>query len=63
MTITDPAHVTAAKVLREQYQRSRPAPAPHEGLVRDLSDYDRAFGIIDGSLNEPVDALADGEVA
>ncbi len=26
MTITDPAHVAAAKVLREQYQQPRPAP-------------------------------------
>ena len=49
MTITDPAHVAAAKVLREQFQRPRPAPDPHEGLVRDLADYDRAFGLIDGT--------------
>lgn len=28
MTITDPAHVAAAKVLREQYQRPRPATDP-----------------------------------
>ena len=48
MTVTDPAHVAAAKVLREQFQRPRPAPDPHEGLVRDLADYDRAFGLIDG---------------
>jgi len=56
MTITDPVHVAAAKVLREQYQQPRPAPDPHEGLVRDLGDYDRAFGLIDV-------ALSDGEVA
>jgi transposase len=60
MTITDPVHVTAAKMLREQYQRPRPAPDPHEelaqDLVRDLADYDRAFGLING-------ALTDGEVA
>ncbi|MGH3498741.1 MAG: IS21 family transposase, partial [Nocardioidaceae bacterium] len=56
MTITDPAHVAAAKVLREQFQRRRPAPDPHEELVRDLADYDRAFGLID-------DTLTDGEVA
>ena len=31
MTITDPAHVAAAKVLREQYQRPRPAPDPGRG--------------------------------
>ena len=52
MTITDPAHVAAAKVLREQYQQPRPTLDPHEGLARDLTDYDRAFGLI-----------GDGEVA
>ncbi len=46
-TITDPAHVAAAKVLREQFQRPRPAPDPHDDLARDLADYDRAFGLID----------------
>ena len=50
MTITDPAHVATAKVLREQFQRPRPAPDPHEELVRDLADYHRAFGLIDGDL-------------
>ena len=50
MTITNPAHVAAAKVLREQFQGPRPASDPHEGLVRDLGDYDRAFGLIDGGL-------------
>ena len=56
MTITDPVHVAAAKVLREQFQRPRPAPDPQEGLARDLADYDRAFGLLDGGLT-------DGEVA
>ncbi len=51
MTITDPAHVAAAKVLREQFQRPRPAPDPHTELVRDLADYDRAFGLIDGPVD------------
>lgn len=46
-TITDPAHVAAAKVLREQFQRPRTAPDPHDELARDLADYDRAFGLID----------------
>lgn len=58
MTITDPAHVAAAKLLREQYQRPRPAAGPDAGLVRDLADYDRAFGLIggvaDGSAGEEV---------
>jgi transposase len=60
MTITDPAHVAAAKVLREQFQRPRPAPDPQEELARDLADYDRAFGLIDGLSDG---ALTDGEVA
>jgi hypothetical protein len=55
MTISDPAHVAAAKVLREQYQQPRPAPDPHDALVRDLADYDRAFGL--------PDTVTDGEVA
>ena len=59
MTITDPVHVAAAKVLREQLQRPRPAPDPHEELVRDLADYDRAFGLLDALT----DTTTDGEVA
>ncbi len=47
-TITDPAHVSLAKQLREQFQLPRPAADPHDELVRDLADYDRAFGLIDG---------------
>ena len=60
MTITDPAHVAAAKVLREQYQQPRPTPDPHEELVRDLADYDRAFGLI---TEAPTGGLTNGEVA
>ena len=52
MTITDPAHVAAAKVLREQFQRPRPAPDPHAELVRDLADYDRAFGL-EAEVSQP----------
>ncbi|MBF4164027.1 IS21 family transposase [Nocardioides acrostichi] len=68
MTITDPAHVAAAKVLREQFQLPRPAADPHQevdrDLTRDLADYDRAFGLIDGGLADGVaDGLSDGEVA
>ena len=58
MTITNPAHVAAAKVLREQFQRPRPASDPHDGLMRDLTDYDRAFDLIDGGLTG---GPADGE--
>jgi hypothetical protein len=59
MTITDPVHVAAAKVLREEFQHPRPAADTHEEMVRDLADYDRAFGLIDGLA----DGLADGQVA
>jgi transposase len=55
MTVTDPAHVAAAKALREQYQQPRPAADPHEELTRDLAEYDRAFGV--------TDPVADSEVA
>lgn len=66
MTITDPAHVAAAKVLREHYLHPRPAAEPDEGLTRDLADYDRAFGLIEGALTHAqpgagTDGLADGE--
>ena len=48
-TRTDPAHVTGAKQLREQFQRPRPAAEPlDDALVRDLTDYDRAFGLSNG---------------
>jgi hypothetical protein len=44
MTITDPAHVRTAAILRAQFQRPRPAQ-PDDELRRDLADYDRAFGL------------------
>lgn len=43
-TVTDPAHVTHAARLRHAYQHPDPGPRV-EGLVRDLADYDRAFGL------------------
>jgi transposase len=54
-TVTDPTHVAAAKVLREQFQRpSRAASDPDAELVRDLAEYDRAFGIIDDAAQVEV---------
>ena len=47
MTVTDPAHVAAARLLRQQFQTPRPASGDQD-LVRDLGDYDRAFGLLDG---------------
>lgn len=49
MTVTDPAHVATAKVLRQQFQTPRAVSGDHD-LDRDLADYDRAFGIIDGQV-------------
>jgi hypothetical protein len=43
MTVTDPAHLAAAKVLRQQFKAPRAVAA--DDLARDLSDYDRAFGL------------------
>ena len=43
-TVTDPAHVQTAARLRTQFQHPRPASAADD-LVRDLADYDRAFGL------------------
>jgi transposase len=45
MTITDPAHVETAAWLRKQFQQPRPVAAAGDDMVRDLFDYDRAFGI------------------
>lgn len=49
-TITDPAHVQAAKVQRTAFQNAAAAPE-ESGLdaeLRDLADYDRAFGVVFG---------------
>jgi hypothetical protein len=47
MTVTDPAHLATAKLLREQFRQSstlRREDAEEE-LRRDLTDYDSAFGL------------------
>jgi transposase len=44
ITVTDPGHVRAARRLREEFRQPRPA-APGSDLLRDLTDYDRAFGL------------------
>lgn len=43
-TVTDTAHVAAARQLRHQFQQPRPRPVADD-LMRDLADYDKAFGI------------------
>jgi len=45
MTVTDPAHVAVAEQLREQFQRPQTRPVDDDALLRDLADYDRAFGL------------------
>jgi Helix-turn-helix domain of resolvase len=47
-TVTDPAHVSTAAVLRQQTRQPRGVAATDD-LVRDLADYDRAFGL-DGEV-------------
>ncbi|GAA1996779.1 IS21 family transposase [Microbacterium pumilum] len=44
MTVTDPGHVELAARLRKQFQHPR-AVVAGDDLARDLSDYDRAFGL------------------
>lgn len=56
--LTDPAHVATAAALRRQFQVG-PPPAARDQLVRDLADYDRAFGV---DFNNGT-AASDGEVA
>jgi transposase len=47
VTVTDSAHVSAAAQLREQFTPTRTGDDPP---VRDLADYDRAFGLTDGQV-------------
>ncbi len=49
VTVTDPVHVETAAWLRKQFQQPRAVAAAGDDLVRDLADYDRAFGLIDGA--------------
>ena len=63
-TLSDPAHVAAAKALRrERIGLLRPAPEP-EVEQRRLSDYDDALGIITNDTDEHNGGVeADGTVA
>lgn len=45
-TITDPVHVQSARVLREAFQNPPPPTHEAESALRDLADYDRAFGVV-----------------
>lgn len=44
LTVTDPGHLTTARQLRQAFRQARP-PAQAGDLLRDLADYDRAFGL------------------
>ena len=57
-TLTDSTHVETAAALRHQFQHG-PPPMTSDHLVRDLADYDRAFGVDFTSST----AGFDGEVA
>jgi hypothetical protein len=46
-TVTDPVHLATAARLRKQFQQPRAVAAAGDDLVRDLSYYDRAFGLAD----------------
>jgi transposase len=60
LTITDPEHVSAAARLREAFGQPRTLPADDVVVLRDLADYDIAFGV---DLNLATDLGADIEVA
>ena len=51
-TLTDPAHIETAAWLRKQYQQPRALVSDQDDLVRDLSDYDLAFGLNDPAIND-----------
>ena len=45
VTVTDPAHVVAAAVLREAFQHPPARTDETDVVLRDLDDYDTAFGV------------------
>jgi hypothetical protein len=57
LTITDPEHVSAAARLREAFGQPRTVPADDVVVLRDLADYDLAFGV-DISLHLSLDEAA-----
>jgi hypothetical protein len=54
-TLTDPVHVEIAAALRKEFQQPRAIAAggedPARDLIRDLADYDRAFGLLDSAVD------------
>lgn len=45
MAVTDAAHVATAARLRHDYQNPTVPSTDQDEMVRDLADYDRAFGL------------------
>lgn len=63
-TITDPAHVATAKTLRSRFQQPARTAGEDRDLVRDLSEYDRAFGVdlqvdLPGQSDQRLDDIVD----
>ncbi len=52
VTITDPEHVVKAATLRHQFQTARPVTT--DVSMRDLSDYDRLFGVTISNSDQAV---------
>lgn len=53
LTITDPGHVTTAARLREAFAAPRPVTDAGDVVLRDLAEYDAAFGVdLDTSIGE-----------
>jgi hypothetical protein len=46
LTLTDPTHVAAARSLRQVFQNQLPPSEGADPPLRDLADYDRAFGVV-----------------
>ena len=62
LTITDPDHVVAAALLRMAFQQPAPRTDRVEVVLRDLADYDTAFGV-DIDLDTVPGIELDAEVA
>lgn len=45
LTVSDPLHVESAARWREQFQNPTPATVDQDRMMRDLGDFDRAFGV------------------
>ncbi len=58
LTITDPDHVMAAALLREAFQHP-PRTDQTDVVLRDLADYDTAFGVdIDLDLEPEIEVAS-----